>query len=374
MSLARKIIAAAVCVCCLFAFSSCEKETQEKKYVPYDYDLASYISIESVLKMKYTPISTEVTEEETEYRITQMIRSAGLYETDFADLVVASPEGEAILGDSITFHCSATVDGQAYAPAFAENKKITLGEGKVLVDGFEESVIGMKKDETKTVTLKLPSDYSEFKLRNKEIVFSITLKSIDTRYLCPETLTEAQLERVGDYADFTELYLAARDALVEEKEEYARERKIADCFAAAVESATIIAYPQIELELYIADYFDYMDSQAKEMGYADINEYMSKKGVTKEELTAQGMEFARGDILQEMLIYSVARAEGFDKMSDEMFDKFAMPYVKEYDLSSVDQLIEVVGFYNVQKKVLTDVVKQYIADNAVAEIIEEPLE
>ena len=80
------------------------------------------------------------------------------------------------------------------------------------------------------------------------------------------------------------------------------------------------------------------------------------------------------DILQEMLIYSVARAEGFDKMSDEMFDKFAMPYVKEYDLSSVDQLIEVVGFYNVQKKVLTDVVKQYIADNAVAESIEEPLE
>lgn len=372
MSACRRVLAAVLATCCLFAFSSCEKEVAVEEYVPYDYDLASYINIKSVLRMKYTPVSTAVTEEEIEYRIIRLIRNAGLYETDFANLVIPSPEDEARLGDRVTFSSSATVDGENYAPAFAENKTVVLGENKVLIRGFEENVVGMKKDETKTFTLKLPSDYSEFKLRNKEIIFTVTVKSISDRYLCPETLSKEQVDKIGKYSDFSELYTETRDTLTAEKEAYAEDRKIADCFTEAVNNVTVVAYPQVEIEKYIEEYLKFVEMQAKEDGYKDLDDYIRKTGITKEMLTSQGMEYARGDILQEMLVYYVARAEGFDKMSDEMFEKFASPYVAEYGLSSVDQLVEVVGYNEVQKKVLTFVVKQYIADNAVAQTEEAP--
>ena len=70
-------------------------------------------------------------------------------------------------------------------------------------------------------------------------------------------------------------------------------------------------------------------------------------------------------MIPEMVVYAIARAEGFDKMSDELFNGYAIKYANEYGLDSVKSLTDAVGFCNVQKRVLNEIVRQYVADNGV---------
>lgn len=370
-----RAVAAAAALLCLTAFlSSCEKTPEVKEYKPYDYDLASYLSMGSVIGVSYIPADETVTEAEIEYRITRELREAGFYESDLSELVLTEPQGEVKLGDVIVMDCTATVDDVPFPDASAADMQLELGSGSVAVEGFEAGLAGCEIGEEVELTLALPSDYSDFAMRGKLIEFTVTVKSVETRYLCPDTLTDGQLSKLGEYADFSEYCEQIRVTLEEEKKQYAEQKKQADCWLAALDRVTLIAYPQVEMEMYMEEYLAYTAEQAKEAGFSDLETYAASLGTTYDGLTAQGMEYARGDVLQEMVVYSVARAEGFDNMSDELFGQFALPYAEELGLESVDQLVEVVGFNDVQKLVLTDVVKQYIANNAVPILPELPVD
>lgn len=369
----KKVGVFLMAACFLLLTAGCRKEPEPKTYTPYDFDLASYIRLGDILGVSYIPLDTQVTEEEVTVRLCQAMEKAGLYDRE--DLApyrqTGLTEGTVAWGDTILFSCTATVDGEPFPDGTAKDRRITVGEREVNLEGFDSGLVGLPLGTQQELTLRFPSDYADFSLRGQEILLTVRVTQIQQRLLCPDTLTQEDLALLTDLPDWNAYRVSLREELEEERERAAEEKKLADCWQAAVNTVTIVSYPQVEIEHYMETYRAYMEEQGKEAGFDTLASYLTHLGLTEEQLEQQGMTYARSDILQEMIVYAVARNEGFDKMSDEMFERYALPYATQLGLSSVTELVDVVGYDQVQKRVLTQVVKEYLAKNGKPVLPEE---
>jgi trigger factor len=87
-------------------------------------------------------------------------------------------DGEAaISGDSVLMDFVGRIDGEEFEGGKAEGFNLTLGSNQ-LIPGFEDQLIGAKKDDVRDVTVTFPADYQEAKLAGKEAVFAVTVKDV----------------------------------------------------------------------------------------------------------------------------------------------------------------------------------------------------
>ncbi len=97
-------------------------------------------------------------------------------------------------------------EGERKDGAKPENMKATdymleIGSGQ-FIPGFEEGMIGMKKGETKVITLNFPADYHEADLQNEPVKFKVDLLEIKERKfpeLNDELAKELGYESVADF-------------------------------------------------------------------------------------------------------------------------------------------------------------------------------
>ena len=85
-------------------------------------------------------------------------------------------------GDFVVIDFEGLVDGKPLKEMKAENYLLEVGS-KRFVPGFEEQLIGMKKNKTEQIRIKLPDDYHAKNLAREEVVFSVTLKNIKEKKL-----------------------------------------------------------------------------------------------------------------------------------------------------------------------------------------------
>lgn len=69
-------------------------------------------------------------------------------------------------------------DKQPLAGTSSKNHPVILGEGG-LIPGFEEEIVGMKKDEEKNFEITFPKDYHNAEFQSKKVTFFIKLNRIE---------------------------------------------------------------------------------------------------------------------------------------------------------------------------------------------------
>ncbi|NQT49508.1 trigger factor [Candidatus Kuenenbacteria bacterium] len=80
-------------------------------------------------------------------------------------------------GDKAELDFETFVDNVAIEGGQAKKHQLVLGEGR-MIPGFEENVLGMKKDEEKEFKLTFPKEYHEKTLQNKEATFKIKVTAV----------------------------------------------------------------------------------------------------------------------------------------------------------------------------------------------------
>ncbi len=80
-------------------------------------------------------------------------------------------------GDQVVIDFAGKVDGELFEGGSAEDYPLTLGSNS-FIPGFEEQLVGVKKDEEVAVTVSFPEDYQAPHLAGKEAVFDCTIKSV----------------------------------------------------------------------------------------------------------------------------------------------------------------------------------------------------
>ena len=82
-------------------------------------------------------------------------------------------------GDSVIFSYSATVDGKKFEGSEGKDTRLVIGED-LFLKGFDEKLIGVKKNDKKTIEVNLPDNYPNKDLANKKAKFECTVTNIQT--------------------------------------------------------------------------------------------------------------------------------------------------------------------------------------------------
>ena len=97
-----------------------------------------------------------------------------------APLVNVDEDRALVSGDTALIDFEGFVDGEAFEGGKAEGFALRLGSGQ-FIPGFEDQVIGMKKDEEKTINVTFPENYGGAKLAGKAAEFKVKVNAIQTK-------------------------------------------------------------------------------------------------------------------------------------------------------------------------------------------------
>ncbi len=86
-------------------------------------------------------------------------------------------EEKAKLGDQVVFDYSATVDGNKFEGSEGKGVQLELGKD-LFLKGFDEQLVGVKKDDLKSLTATLPANHPKKELANKKTVFECKILNV----------------------------------------------------------------------------------------------------------------------------------------------------------------------------------------------------
>ncbi len=84
---------------------------------------------------------------------------------------------KAIIGDQVIFDYSATVDGNKFDGSEGKGVQLELGKD-LFLKGFDEQLIGVKKNDTKICDATLPSNHPKKELANKKTKFECKILNV----------------------------------------------------------------------------------------------------------------------------------------------------------------------------------------------------
>jgi trigger factor len=113
-------------------------------------------------------------------------------------------------GDFATLDFQGSLDGEIQKDMKADDYFLEIGS-KMLVPGFEDQLIGMKKGESKEIRVKFPDDYHAAHLAGKDVLFDVTVKGLKEKKL-PE-LNEEFVKNFEKYETLDDLKADVRKNL-----------------------------------------------------------------------------------------------------------------------------------------------------------------
>lgn len=293
--------------------------------------------------------TVKVTKKEIEENINHL-------KEDYAEIV--SKDGEVKSGDIAVIDFEGFKDGVAFEGGKGTNYDLTIGSNS-FIPGFEDAIIGMKKNEEKDIDLTFPEDYISEELKGQKVVFKVKVNDIKERKL--PKLDKDFFEDLGMEKITTkeELEKEVEAEIKEQKEKEAENKYIDNLLEKAVSNT------KYEMDIAI------IHNEAHHM-YEELIERISMQGIdevtylkytntTKEDIIHKMEEEAEKRVKIRYLLREIIEVEKI-KVTDKEIDKELKELAKQYNITE-EQLIKEIGNkeilrYNIEFKKAIDILKQ----------------
>jgi trigger factor len=293
----------------------------------------------------------EVTENDIEERLQQIRHMFGTMEEITEDREVK--EGEFAVIDFI-----GTLDGESLKEMTAENYLLEIGSGS-FVPGFEDQVVGMRKDQSKQIQVKFPDEYGIQRIAGKDIAFSVTLKSIKEKIL-PQ-IDENFIRNFDKFETLEDLRNDIRKTL-EEENNARSDRELKELIVTKLLAGNEFEAPPsfIERQIY------YM--------IADTRRRMASRGLSKkeiDELSAKYREMYRDEatkvVKSLLLMKNIAVKESISVDGGEIDERvLEMAQRRGQDFDSFRKSLEDADMIeNIREEILTGKVFKFIEGKSV---------
>ena len=136
-----------------------------------EYEILPPVTLMDIKGVKLEKPVVAVTDDEVEAEVNRVFSQ----NRGFTD------KGEGAIvenGDRLGLSFVGKIDGVAFDGGTSDHAHLTVGSGE-FIPGFEEQLVGMKKDETRTITVTFPADYQNKELAGKEATFDVTILHAD---------------------------------------------------------------------------------------------------------------------------------------------------------------------------------------------------
>jgi trigger factor len=280
----------------------------------------------------------------------------------FATIEEVNEDRGIIAGDFVTLDFAGTLAGEPLKDLKSENYLLEIGS-KTFIPGFEEQVIGMKKGDTKSVSVRFPEDYHAAHLAGKDVEFAVMIKGIRIKKI-PE-IDEQFIKNFEKYESLEALRDDVRKNLEEEKKrkiDVTFERQISDRLL----EKNVFEVPESFIERQI--YYMMSDTQRRMVsGGMDPK----KAAEFSFKLHDQFREEAAKIVKTMLLLKEIAAKEGLSVGNDEVENRIreiAAQRAQDYETlrKSLDKenLID-----NIRSEILNRKTYEYLEANAKVSIV-----
>ena len=128
------------------------------------------VDIKSLENIKFDEYTVKIEDSEADKRIKEIAKN----QPNFKEV---SADTKAKKGDLVSLDYKATVDGKDFKGSEGKNTQLTLGKD-LFLKGFDEQLIGVKKDDEKIVEATLPENFPEKELVKKKAKFNCKILSV----------------------------------------------------------------------------------------------------------------------------------------------------------------------------------------------------
>ena len=137
----------------------------------FTFITAPKVTVKKYKGLKVKQPKVEVTKEEVEHEISHLLEQ-------YTELV--TKDGKVENGDIAIIDFEGFKDGVAFEGGKGENYSLEIGSN-TFIPGFEEQLIGMKKDEEKEIKVTFPKEYGAADLAGKDATFKVKVNEIKTK-------------------------------------------------------------------------------------------------------------------------------------------------------------------------------------------------
>lgn len=137
------------------------------------FEVYPEIALGDASKLKIERTSCEIADAD----IDEMIETLRKQRAEWTEVERAAKEG-----DQVTIDFQGKIDGEAFEGGKGESVPLTLGSG-MMIPGFEDAIVGMKKGEERTIDVTFPEEYPKEDLRNKAAQFDIKAHKVEEQAL-----------------------------------------------------------------------------------------------------------------------------------------------------------------------------------------------
>lgn len=257
-----------------------DKAVQEKKLQPVGDPVLSSVDVDEGKPFKFTvgievlpqidtvkcenlvieKGETEIPDSEVDHVLEHLRKSHG----EIRSVERAAKADDILIGDLDAI--SGDVD--ILDTKSVQNQEIDLGS-EYTHKGFKDGLAGIKRDETREITIEYPADSHNSKFAGKKVTYKVAVKEIKERILA--SLDDSFAKQIGQGETLLELRLNIRKQLeVDRRSDHLRsnKKKIVD----QIVGQNAIEVPQGMLDSYLKNVIDDLRQNAK-----DLNEEEARK-------------------------------------------------------------------------------------------------
>jgi trigger factor len=222
---------------------------------------------------------------------------------------------EAKMGDRV----EVDFEGFDEAGAPLENTKsanhpVILGE-KTLVEGFEEALVGMKKDEKKTFQVTFPKDYFHKKFQDKKVEFRVEVKKVEEIKM-PELDAEFLSRISGGNKTLDEVKKIIEENLARDAEYQEKVRRENEALEKIIK-LTKVEIPEILVEEELDGMMDELKNELESRGIS-FDMYMQQTKKEIKDLRDERLKEAMNRLILRFALQQIFKQDGIAVGEDEL--------------------------------------------------------
>lgn len=227
--------------------------------------------------------------------------------------IISDDEAAAKLGDTVIIDYEGFVDDEPFIGGKDEGHSLELGSN-TFIPGFEDQLVGAKKDDAVDVKVTFPEEYHADNLAGKDAVFKVVVKEVQVKEL--PVLDDEFAKDVSEFDTLDELKADISEKLKEEKTRALRADAERAVIEFAIENAEL-EVPDLMIEEEVDRSMESMEQQMKAQGIS-LDDYFKFTGSSREDFRENMKPDAEKNIKMELVLADIAEAEEMAVTEEEM--------------------------------------------------------
>jgi trigger factor len=246
----------------------------------------------------------------TEKDIEKVIDDLKKYSTIYKDVDRTAKKGDRVEIDFQGFDD----EGKEVPNTKSQNHPVIIGEN-TLIPGFEDQIIGLKKDEKKEFDITFPKDYGKKDFQNKKLKFKVEVKRVEEAIM-PELNEEFVEKMTGKKQSVEDLKKEIEKNILAKKTLEAKQDRENEYIEELLKK-TKVEVPDSLIDEEAHYILHEMEDEIASKGL-EFSKFLAQAKVTEEELLKKYRPEAEKRIKIRLALQNVMKQENIDIAEDEM--------------------------------------------------------